>query len=140
MKPLCLIALVGSSLLLAGCASAPQVITTPGPTVTVTATPSAEPPAASAAPDPVVAPSPQVGDALTPLNAWDVCFAHTTAMVNSDMTEWSRFSADAVKQNGPGSFTVTIADVRNNSDAPKKVSCVVEGRLGGVVLAHWSRN
>ena len=49
------------------------------------------------------------------LNAWDVCFAHTTAQVDSDLTEWGRFSPDAVMQRGPGSFTVRISNVRDGA-------------------------
>jgi hypothetical protein len=85
-------------------------------------------------------PAPAVGDELTALNAWDICFAHTTTQVDSDLTEWGRFSPDAVDQNGPGSFTVTISGVRNGSEAAGTVTCVVEGTVGGVVLASWSRD
>jgi hypothetical protein len=125
---------VAVALVLSGCSSLPQPSRAPAPTVTVTATPQpSTTPTGEAAPGGV-----KVGDDLTPLEAWDICFAHTTTQVNSDLTEWARFDSAAVTQQGPGSFHVAIAGVRNDSGAAGTVECVVEGRVGGVVLADWS--
>ena len=124
---------IAVALALSGCSSSPQPVR-PAPTVTLTATP--EP---SSIPNGEAAQATaKVGDDLTPLEAWDICFAHTTTQVNSDLTEWARFDPAAVTQQGPGSFHVAIAGVRDDSDVAGTVQCVVEGRVGGVVLADWS--
>ena len=129
---------VAATLVLSGCSSSPQPNQSPAPTVTVTATP--EPATTPTGEAPPATTTTKVGDALTPLEVWDICFAHTTAQVNSDMTEWARFDPAAVTQRGPGSFQVAIAGVRDDSGPAGTVECVVEGRVGGVVLADWSHH
>ncbi|HEY9477157.1 MAG TPA: hypothetical protein VIQ26_01865 [Microbacteriaceae bacterium] len=143
MKPILFVGVVALAATLAGCTGSPPP-PAPAPTVTVTATPAPAPtvtvtatPAPAPAPTP---PQPAVGDELTALNVWDVCFAHTTAQVDSDLTEWGRFSPNAVTQRGPGSFTVRISNVRNGAEAGATVTCIVEGRVGGVILMSWSRD
>jgi hypothetical protein len=51
-----------------------------------------------------------------------------------------RFDPSAVTQRGPGSFHVAIAGVRDDTGTVGTVECAVEGRVGGVVLADWSRH
>lgn len=124
-------------LALTGCGVTQSGGVSPGPTVTVTASPPAIPTDSTG---PSEGTAPKVGDQLTPLNAWDVCFAHTTTQVDSDITEWSRFSPDLVVQHGPGSFTVTIENVRSGMETDiGTVTCTVEGRVGGVYLRDWTR-
>jgi hypothetical protein len=114
--------------LLTGCATAPAASVTPAPTVTITTSPEAQSPREA-----------QVGDSLTSLDAWDVCFAHTTTQVQSDLTEWSRYSPDLVVEQSTG-FIVTIKGVRTGTGKDfGTVTCEVEGRVGGVVIASWKR-
>lgn len=119
-------AAVAALALLAGCSSSvPTNSPEPAPTVTVTAEPVA----------------PAVGDELTPLNAWDICFAHTTTQVQSDLTEWSPFSDELVEQPSTGTFVVTIENVRAGSDGDfGAVTCQVEGRVGGPIISEWERS
>jgi hypothetical protein len=121
------IAAAAALLLLSGC-SATGATDGLAPTVTVTAEPHSE--------------SPEIGDELTPLNAWDICFAHTTTQVRSDLTEWSRYAAEQVEQLSAGTFVVTIDNVRSGSDADDfgTVTCRVEGRVGGAIIAEWARS
>lgn len=111
-------------LLLAGCTS-PEATRAPAPTVTVTAEPGTA--------------NPDVGDELTPLAAWDICFAHTFAQTRSDVTEWSPFSEELVEQPSTGTFIVTIENVRSEGDLQDfgTVTCQVEGRVGGAIIAEW---
>jgi hypothetical protein len=112
--------------------------TDPAPTVTVTAEPNAAGPNA-AGPD---ASGPGVGDELTPLAAWDICFAHTTTQVKSDLTEWSPYAPGHVEQPSVGAFIVTIENVRSGGDSDDfgTVTCRVEGRVGGAIIVEWARN
>ena len=114
---------------LTGCSSpsTAAVESTPAPTVTVT-----------------VAPSPaegqQVGDDFTPLEAWDICVARTQQETQSDWTEWAHYSPDAVKKPGQGEATVTITNVRSNTDDNSKtVTCSVSGRVGAIAVDSWVR-
>ena len=136
MKLSALVVATAAVLTLAGCAATQPVNVSPGPTVTVTASPPAVPDSA----DPSDGSAPKVGDELTPLNAWDICFAHTTTQVDSDITEWSGFSSGLVDQRGPGTFVVTIENVRSGTETDiGTVTCTVEGRVGGVYLREWTR-
>ena len=117
-------------LALTGCASGPKTIvkTTPGPTVTVTASPSA------------AADGLRIGDDISPIEAWDVCVARTQQETASDWTEWAHYSDIAVHKNGAGSQTVTIKSVRSSADDTfKTVTCTVEGRVGAMSVTAWVR-
>jgi hypothetical protein len=133
------VAIAASTLLLMGCT--PGEIS-PAATVTVTVSP---PPGSDDSPE---APElPEVGDDLTKLEAWDLCFSRTQTETGSDMTEWSRYSPDLVSQVSPWRLEVTIENVRQGGlnddsfmhEAFGTVNCAVEGRVGAVVVVEWTR-
>jgi hypothetical protein len=116
---------------LAGCASAQP--SDPSPTVKITSVP-----AATARAHAVGGAHVQIGAALTRIEAWDICYAHTSTEVDSDASDWGRYTPSAVDQQGPGRFVVTITNVTDNSDQVGTVTCTVNGRIGEATITSFS--
>jgi hypothetical protein len=111
-----LVVLAAGSVAIGGCSAAlPNVVTTPGPTVTVTATAS---------------PLESADSPLTAAEAWSVCWGAQLAYIGSenvDTSHWNSFDPTLIKADS-GSYTITIEGGPIGTHG--SLGCVVSGTLG----------
>ncbi|MFV0318977.1 MAG: hypothetical protein ACK5IN_01140 [Microbacterium sp.] len=107
--------------------------TTPAPTPTGTGpvtTPPPPTPAETEEPAPPASSDASPDDPLAALNAWSICAGIATEYF--PMADWQRdgYRADAVHDQGGGTFAVTVTYTQTTGGGAGAIDCIVGGTLG----------